>query len=47
MSITEDIFSDSIVGSVTVYDMQDIRSILPLTGLERLSLKFSTPGLPG
>ena len=46
MSITEDIFSDSIVGSVTVYDMQDIRSILPLTGLERLSLKFSTPGLP-
>ena len=47
MSITEDIFSDSIVGSVTVYDMQDIRSILPLTGLERLALKVNTPGLPG
>ena len=25
----------------------DIRSILPLTGLERLSLKFNTPGLFG
>lgn len=47
MSITEDIFSNNIVGSVVVYDTQDIRTILPLTGLERLSLKFNTPGLPG
>ena len=28
-------------------DAQDIRTILPITGLERLQLKFSTPGLPG
>ena len=47
MSITEDIFSNSLVGSIMVFDTQDVRSILPLTGLERLSLKFNTPGLPG
>ena len=47
MSITEDIFSNNIMGSVTVYDSQDIRTILPITGLERLSFKFNTPGLPG
>ena len=47
MSITEDIFSNNINGSITVYDTQDIRSIFPLTGLERLSFKFNTPGLPG
>ena len=42
MSITEDIFSNNIIGSVTVYDSQDIRTILPITGLERLSLKLNT-----
>ena len=42
MSITEDIFSNNIMGSVTVYDSQDIRTILPITGLERLSLKLNT-----
>ena len=47
MSITEDIFNNNIVGSIVVYDTQDIRTLLPLTGLERLSLKFNTPGLPG
>tara|TARA_E500000178_G_C16992367_1_gene741480 strand:- start:276 stop:1727 length:1452 start_codon:yes stop_codon:yes gene_type:complete len=47
MSITEDIFSNNMNGMVTVYDTQDIRSIFPLTGLERLSLKLNTPGLPG
>ena len=47
MSITEDIFSNNIMGSVTVYDSQDIRTLLPITGLERLSFKFNTPGLPG
>ena len=34
MSMTEDIFSNSIVGSVRVFDKQDVRTILPLTGLE-------------
>ena len=43
----EDILRSTIYGTVTVYDTQDIRSILPLTGLERLSVKFNTPGMPG
>ena len=47
MSMTEDIFSNSIVGYVMVFDTQDVRTLLPLTGLERLSMKFETPGLPG
>ena len=42
MSITEDIFSNNIMGSIIVYDTQDIRTILPITGLERLSFKFNT-----
>ena len=45
--IAEDILSNNIVGSAIVYDMQDIRSILPMIGLERLSLKFNSPGLSG
>ena len=45
--IHEDILRHTIYGSVIVYDTQDIRSILPLTGLERLALKVNTPGLPG
>jgi len=45
--IHEDILRNTIYGTVTVFDTQDIRSILPLTGLERLSLKFNTPGMPG
>ena len=46
MSITEDIFSNCMNGSILVYDTQDVRSLLPLTGLERLSFKLNTPGLP-
>ena len=47
LSITEDIFSNNIMGSIIVYDTQDIRTMLPITGLERLSIKLNTPGLPG
>jgi hypothetical protein len=47
MTITEDIFNNSLSGALTVYDTQDVRTILPLNGLERLSVKFNTPGLPG
>ena len=47
MEITEDIFNNTISGHVTVFDTQDIRTVFPLTGLERLSLKFNTPGMPG
>ena len=42
MSITEDIFSNCMNGSILVYDTQDVRSLLPLTGLERLSFKLNT-----
>jgi len=45
--IAEDILLNNVVGSAIVYDMQDIRSILPIIGLERLSLKFNSPGLNG
>ncbi len=45
--IAEDILLNNIVGSAIVYDMQDIRSILPIIGLERLSLKFNSPGTSG
>jgi len=47
IELTEDIFTNNMVGAITVYDTQDVRTILPITGLERLNLKFSTPGLPG
>lgn len=47
IELTEDIFSGFIHGSILVYDSQDVRSILPITGLEKLELSFNTPGLPG
>ena len=33
MTITEDIFNSNLSGAVTVYDTQDVRTVLPLTGL--------------
>ena len=45
--ITEDILLNNVVGSIIVYDMQDIRTIMPMVGLERLSLKFNSPVMPG
>ena len=47
IELTESIFSGFMVGSVTVFDSQDIRTVLPITGLDRLELAFSTPGMPG
>ena len=47
INLHEDILTQTLYGSVTVYDTQDIRTLFPLTGLERLSLKFNTPGCPG
>jgi len=47
IEITEDIFSNYIVGRVRIQDTQDIRTMLPITGLERLNLKLNTPGCPG
>ena len=47
VELTEDIFTNTIVGAITVYDTQDVRTVLPITGLEKLNLKFNTPGLNG
>ena len=47
IELTEDIFNGFMSGNVIVKDAQDIRSVLPITGLEKLELKFSTPGMPG
>ena len=33
--ITEDILLNNVFGSIIVYDMQDIRTIMPMVGLER------------
>ena len=37
--IKEDILTNTMVGSVIVLDSQDIRTILPITGLEKISFK--------
>ena len=47
VELTEDLFQQTMVGTVTVYDTQDIRTVLPITGLEKLNLKFNTTGLTG
>ena len=47
INLHEDILTHTLYGSVTVYDTQDIRTVLPITGLEKLNLKFNTPGLTG
>ena len=47
IELTEDIFTGFINGRIAVKDSQDVRSVLPITGLERLELSFNTPGMPG
>jgi len=47
VELTEDIFSGFMSGNIIIKDAQDIRSVLPITGLERLELAFSTPGMTG
>ena len=47
IELTENIFDFSMVGKLQVYDAQDIRTVLPITGMEKLYLKFSTPGMDG
>ena len=47
VELIEDLTESFLSGAITVYDTQDIRTTLPITGLERLRLKFNTPGLPG
>ena len=47
IELTEDIFNNCIMGRITVIDAQDFRSVLPITGLEKLELSFNTPGMQG
>ena len=44
ISYVEDITLQCISGEIVLADVQDIRTSLPLTGMERLELKFYTPG---
>ena len=47
IELTEDIFNGFMSGNIIIKDSQDIRSVLPITGLEKLELSFNTPGMPG
>ena len=44
LSLVEDISLQVITGEINVADAQDIRTVMPITGMERLELKFYTPG---
>ena len=44
LSLVEDVTNPFITGSIDVADGQDIRTLLPLTGMERLELRVFTPG---
>ena len=47
LELQENIFNHTMVGKIQVYDTQDVRTLLPITGLEKLNLAFSTPGITG
>ena len=47
ITLDENIYEHTMVGKLQIYDSVDVRTILPITGLERLNLKFNTPGLNG
>ena len=47
IELVEAINKPFLEGHLQVLDTNDIRTLLPLTGLERLHLKFNTPGVPG
>ena len=47
IEISESIFQKTIQGKIQVLDGNDIKTILPITGLEKVHLKFNTPGAPG
>ena len=47
IELTENIFDVCMVGKLQLYDSQDIRTVLPITGLDKLNLKFQTPGMKG
>ena len=47
IELTENIFDSCMIGKLQVYDSQDIRTVLPITGMDKLNLKFATPGMDG
>ena len=47
IELVENIYETSMVGKLQIFDAQDVRTLLPITGMEKLHLKFSTPGLSG
>ena len=47
IELVENIYQSSMIGKIQVFDSQDIRTILPITGFEKLNLKFQTPGQTG
>ena len=47
LELQQSIFNRSMIGKLTVYDTKDVRTVVPIVGLERLNLKFQTPGLTG
>ena len=47
IELTEDIFEYCLQGKLQLYDSNDVRTILPITGFDKLNLKFNTPGMPG
>jgi len=44
LSLVEDITSPVLTGEIDLADTNDIRTLLPLTGFERLELRIFTPG---
>ena len=44
LSVVEDIGMECVSGELTLTDNVDIRTLLPLTGMERLEFRFWTPG---
>jgi len=46
ISFVEDLTSPVITGEIDLIDTNDIRTVLPMTGMERLELHMFTPGQP-
>ena len=47
IELQQSIFNRTMVGKIQVYDTKDVRTLVPIVGLERLNLRFHTPGLTG
>ena len=47
LEFDQNLFKGSMYGKIQVLDQSDVRTLLPITGLEKLNLSFHTPGLDG